>query len=54
MQKELTFEKEGSSWYIVLPNWVGPKSALLMVGGAHKILDEISEDRKSTRLNSSH
>ena len=33
MQKELTFEKEGSSWYIVLPNWVGPKSALLMVGG---------------------
>ena len=43
MQKELTFEKEGSSWYIVLPNWVGPKSALLMVGGAHKILDEISD-----------
>lgn len=40
MQKELTFVKEDNKWYIDLPNWVGPKSALLMVGGAHDILED--------------
>lgn len=42
MQKELTFIKEDNKWYIDLPNWIGPKSALLMVGGASDILEEFS------------
>lgn len=50
MQKELTFVKEGNSWYIDLPNWVGPKSALLMVEGAHDILEGLSRERGTDTL----
>lgn len=43
MQKELIFKRNTNNcWYIDLPNWIGPKSALLMVGGAHNILEEFA------------
>lgn len=50
MQKELIFIKEQNNWYIDLPNWIGPRSALLMVGGASHILNEISEKTNSNTL----
>lgn len=50
MQKELTFIKENGKWYIYLPKWPGPKSALTMVGGAHDILEEFGLKIKSNIL----
>lgn len=50
MQKDLTFIKTDDSWYIDLPNWVGPKHALLMVGGAHDILEDLSSKLGLTKL----
>ena len=39
----LNFEKDFTGWYIVLPNWIGPKSALAMVAGADTLLDQLSK-----------
>lgn len=37
------FYKENEKWYINVPHYPGPKSALQMVCGADKLLDRISE-----------
>ena len=42
--KHLKFKKEDTDrWYIVLKNWLGPKSALEMVMGADTLLDKLSD-----------
>jgi len=41
----LKFCKEGKSWYFDLPEWKGRKSALLMVAGAHTLLDIMAEGK---------
>lgn len=38
------FYKEGNNWYVDLPTWTGPKSDLLMIGGADTMLDIVSEN----------
>ena len=38
-KRKFKFEKEGSDWYIVLPEWVGEKADLQMVAGADTLLD---------------
>jgi hypothetical protein len=42
MQKDITFKKENGAWYVVLPEWKGPKASLAMVAGADTMLDCIS------------
>ncbi|MDR3235819.1 MAG: hypothetical protein LBT48_03725 [Prevotellaceae bacterium] len=42
MKKDITFKKENGTWYIVLPEWRGPKASLAMVAGADTMLDCIS------------
>jgi hypothetical protein len=44
----LSFEKELSGWYIVLPEWTGSKADLAMVAGADTLLDNLSN--QSTRV----
>ena len=40
----LEFEKEDNGgWYIVLPEWPGPHSALAMVAGADLLLDTLND-----------
>lgn len=48
--KTLKFNKEGNLWYIDLPEWTGPKSALLMVAGADKLLDRLAIEEKTISL----
>lgn len=48
--KTLKFNKEGNAWYIDLPEWTGPKSALLMVAGADALLDKLSEGKGTISL----
>jgi hypothetical protein len=38
------FYKEGTNWYVDLPNWEGAKSDLLMIGGADTMLDIVSNN----------
>jgi len=38
----LNFAKESGLWYVVLPEWTGDKSELLMVQGADTFLDFIA------------
>ena len=38
------FYKEGTNWYVDLPNWEGSKSDLLMIGGADTMLDIVSDN----------
>ncbi len=39
------FNKETNGrWYVDIPSWVGPKSALEMVAGADKMLDILAEN----------
>ncbi len=47
MQYTYSFYKEGQKWYIDFPEYIergGSKSDLLMVMGADKMLDKLSED----------
>jgi hypothetical protein len=44
------FNKEDGNWYIDLPNWEGPKSALAMVAGADTLLDELSNNGDTVLL----
>jgi len=48
--KKLKFNKEGKEWYIDLPEWTGDKLDLLMVAGADKMLDILSENKNSVTL----
>lgn len=48
--KELTFNKEETGWYLYLPNWREEKSALRMVAGAEKLLDKLSDKKKTVTL----
>lgn len=48
--KEIKFNKEGKAWYVDLPDWKGPKQALLMVAGADKLLDKLCENKNSVTL----
>lgn len=43
--REMSFEKERGTWYAVIPEWLGPKSALAMVAGADTLLDELSGNK---------
>ena len=47
---ELTFEKEVSGWYIVLPEWEGKKAELQMVAGADVLLDLLSESKNTVKM----
>ena len=38
------FYREGTNWYVDLPNWEGAKSDLLMIGGADTMLDIMSNN----------
>lgn len=49
--KTLTFNKEGRQWFIDLPEWTGDKLDLLMVAGADKLLDKLSDGKRSVTLN---
>lgn len=42
--EKFRFYKEGNNWYVDLPSWTGPKSDLLMIGGADTMLDIISNN----------
>ena len=44
------FNKEDGRWYIDLPHWEGPKSALEMVGGADTLLDHLSNNGDTVLL----
>ena len=45
---KLTFNKEGTEWYINLPDYPGPKSDLLMVAGADNLLDVLDVNNDNT------
>lgn len=47
---DLLFEKEEGNWYVVLSDYAGPKSDLLMVAGADKLLDDLDEDLGTVSL----
>jgi hypothetical protein len=44
------FNKEGGSWYIVLPDYPGPKADLQMVAGADTMLDVMAQGKESVEL----
>ena len=44
------FYRENNRWYIDLPNWKGTKSDLLMVAGADKLLERLSNGQPSVSL----
>lgn len=44
LMKNYRFYKEGTNWYVDLPDWKGAKSDLLMIGGADTMLDIISNN----------
>lgn len=46
----LTFQKEETGWYIVLPTWTGDKSELAMVAGADTLLDKLNNENKVIKL----
>lgn len=48
--KTLKFNREGKLWYIDLPEWTGPQSALLMVAGADKLLDRLCRENNTVSL----
>ena len=48
--KNLSFTKEDGLWYINLWYWIGPKSALLMVEGADRLLDKLSKDGRTAKV----
>lgn len=48
--KTFKFNKEGSLWYIDLPEWKGDKKDLLMVAGADKLLDRFAHGHKSVNM----
>lgn len=49
--KQLKFLKENNNnWHVYLPEWTGPKSDLLMIGGADTMLDIISEGEKEVKI----
>ncbi|WP_374166547.1 DUF6717 family protein [Arcticibacter sp. MXS-1] len=46
MKRDLKFEREPSGrWYVVLPEYPGPKADLQMVAGADTMLERIAEGR---------
>lgn len=48
--KTLKFNKEGSLWYVDLPEWTGDKKDLLMVAGADKLLDRLCAGNNTVSL----
>lgn len=46
-----TFNKEDGKWYIDLPLWFGPKSALQMVDGADELMDRLSNNTNKVTIN---
>ena len=48
--KKLSFSKEAGRWYINLKLWLGPKSALEMVQGADRLLDQLSQNTNHVKL----
>ena len=48
--KKLSFSKEDGNWYINLKFWPGPKSALEMVQGADRLLDQLSQNTNHVKL----
>lgn len=48
--KTFTFYKEGRLWYIDLPEWTGDKKDLLMVAGADKLMDKLSNGGRTVSL----
>jgi hypothetical protein len=51
LPRTYTFEKDpDGSWYIVLPEWEGSRSDLLMVAGADRMLDKMSNGTNEVQL----
>ncbi len=48
--KLLKFCKEGKYWYIDFLEWKGRKSALMMVGGAHTLLDLMAQGKQDVLI----
>lgn len=48
--KNFTFNREGRLWYIDLPEYPGDKKDLLMVAGADKLLDKLSNGKPTVSL----
>ena len=48
--RKLKFEKEGNDWFVVLPEWTGPKADLQMVCGADTLLDIFANGYDNVRL----
>lgn len=48
--KTFTFNKEGNLWYVDLPEWKGDKKDLLMVMGADKLMDKLSNGKPTVSL----
>jgi len=46
----LKFCKEGNRWYVDLPEWTGRKSALLMVAGAHTLLELMADGKDEVNI----
>lgn len=40
----LSFEKDNTGWYIILPEWKGSRADLAMVAGADTLLDNLSSN----------
>lgn len=55
--RNITFERDANgSWFAVLPEWEGPRAALLMVAGADTLLELLSEgkDRITLHVTNDH
>jgi hypothetical protein len=48
MIKTFSFEKENNRWYVVLPEYPGPKADLEMVMGADTLLDILAQGEHKT------
>jgi hypothetical protein len=48
--RDFKFEKENNKWYVVLPEWEGPKDDLEMVLGADTMLDILSQGEESINV----
>ena len=44
MSLSLVFEREGNDWYVILPEYPGPKADLQMVCGADTMLDLLAQE----------
>ena len=49
--RNFKFQLENNRWYVVLPEWTGPKDDLEMVMGADMMLDIVAQGESTVNLN---